>query len=48
MLMNEITFFRCKMTDGSGKVEKPTRVLVRLERIRELAGTYLHLSLIHI
>ena len=44
MLMQEIHFFRCKMTDGSGKVEKPTRVLVRLERIRELAGTYLHHS----
>ena len=44
MLMQEIHFFRCKMTDGSGKVENPTRVLVRLERIRELAGTNLHHS----
>jgi len=44
MLMQEIHYFRCKMTDGSGKVEKPTRVLVRLERIREIAGTYMHHS----
>ena len=44
LLMKEVKIFKCKRTDGSGRVEKPTRVLVRLERIRELAVDYMHHS----
>ena len=44
LLMQEIKFFKCKTTDGTGRVEKPTRVLVRLERIRAMAGEYMHHS----
>lgn len=44
MLMQEIHIFRCKMVGVYGNVEKPTRVLVRLERIHEITDMYLQHS----
>ena len=41
-LTKEIRYLECKMNDGTGRVEKPVKVLNRINLIKRIAATYLH------
>ena len=41
-LTKNIKYMKCKMTDGSGRIEKPVNVLNRIELIKRMASTFLH------
>ena len=41
-LTQHIKYTRCKMTDGSGRVEKPVDVLARMNQIKRMAEAFLH------
>ena len=41
-LSQNIKYMRCKMTDGTGRVEKPVRVLARMNLIKRMAANMLH------
>ena len=41
-LTQNIKYLKCKMSDGSGRVEKPVDVLARMNQIKQMASTMLH------
>ena len=41
-LNSHVKYMRCKMTDGSGRVEKPNKVLSRLQHIRNFGKAMHH------
>ena len=41
-LTQHIKYLKCKMNDGSGRVEKPVRVLARMNLIKRMASSMLH------
>ena len=38
----QVKYVRCKMRDGSGRIDKPVNVLNRLQLIKQMASEYLH------
>ena len=41
-LTQNIKYLKCKMSDGTSRVEKPVRVLARMNLIKRMASTMLH------
>ena len=41
-LTQNVKYMKCKMKDGSGRIEKPVEVLTRLDEIVSLALEMLH------
>ena len=41
-LTKHLKYMKCKMEDGSGRIEKPVKVLMRMEFIKKIATNFLH------